>query len=144
MRVNGDMKSSEGGRELPIGDAAARFGLRPHVLRHWEDEGLLTPGRDAAGRRTFGEEDLVRIAMIMHGKQAGLGLERMRALLGARGAEERQHVLAEGLSGLRERIALLTRAAELLEKALACEHEDVVTCPHFRRVVADSVPGARS
>ncbi|MDA2815282.1 MerR family transcriptional regulator [Nocardiopsis sp. RSe5-2] len=137
------MKSNEGGRELPIGDAAARFGLRPHVLRHWEDEGLLTPGRDAAGRRVFGEEDLVRIAMILRGKEAGLGLDRMRAVLGARGGGERQRVLAEGLSELRERIAVLSQAAELLECALACEHDDVVTCPHFRRVVSESAGGLR-
>ncbi|WP_443137105.1 helix-turn-helix domain-containing protein [Kribbella sp. CCNWLW197] len=26
-----------------IGVLAARFGLATHVLRHWEDEGLLTP-----------------------------------------------------------------------------------------------------
>ncbi|MDA2804106.1 MerR family transcriptional regulator [Nocardiopsis suaedae] len=137
------MKASEGGRALPIGDAAARFGLRPHVLRHWEDEGLLAPGRDAAGRRVYGGEDLVRIAMILRGKEAGLGLDRMRAVLGAHGGGERQRVLAEGLSELRERIAVLNRAAELLEGALACEHDDVVTCPRFRRVIAESAEGVR-
>ncbi len=32
-----------------IGELAARFGLATHVLRHWEDVGLLTPSATPAG-----------------------------------------------------------------------------------------------
>ncbi|WXK67305.1 MerR family DNA-binding transcriptional regulator [Nonomuraea sp. N2-4H] len=28
---------------MAIGEVAARFGLAPHVLRHWEAMGLLSP-----------------------------------------------------------------------------------------------------
>ena len=64
-----------------IGEAAARFGLETHVLRYWEDEGLLRPGRDAAGRRRFDEGDSVRIAVILRNKAAGLSLEQIQVLL---------------------------------------------------------------
>ena len=59
----------------PIGEAAARFGLDTHVLRYWEDEGLLRPARDGAGRRLFAEDDVVRVAVILRNKAAGMSLD---------------------------------------------------------------------
>jgi hypothetical protein len=35
------------GLEYTIGELAARFGLATHVLRHWEDVGLLSPAAPA-------------------------------------------------------------------------------------------------
>jgi MerR family copper efflux transcriptional regulator len=48
MRVQVDLKST-----VAIGDLAARFGLATHVLRHWEEMGLLRPARTSAGRRRY-------------------------------------------------------------------------------------------
>jgi hypothetical protein len=62
------MKSSR----LSIGATAARFGLATHVLRHWEDLGLLHPERNSADRRLYGDDDLVRIAVILRSKAAGM------------------------------------------------------------------------
>ncbi len=45
-----------------VGDVAARFELPTNVLRHWESVGLLRPPRDSAGRRRYGEDEVVRIA----------------------------------------------------------------------------------
>lgn len=46
------MKSSD---HMPIGELAARFGRGTHVLRHWEDQGLLTPAERVNGRRYYDE-----------------------------------------------------------------------------------------
>ena len=70
------MKSS-----LSIGDAAARFALPTHVLRHWEDVGLLRPDRDTGDRRRYGDDDLVRIGVIVRSKAAGMSLEQIGVLL---------------------------------------------------------------
>ncbi|WP_228829630.1 MerR family transcriptional regulator [Nocardia beijingensis] len=58
------------GGDISIGELAARFGLATHVLRHWEDVGLLAPRRDGAGsapvsRRRRGErgDDIARQAV---------------------------------------------------------------------------------
>ncbi len=59
-----------------IGEAAVRFGLETHVLRHWESAGLLRPGRDGAGRRRYADADAVRIAVILRNKAAGLSSTR--------------------------------------------------------------------
>ncbi|MEU7915795.1 MerR family transcriptional regulator [Microbispora bryophytorum] len=59
--LNVDMKSSA---TIGIGEAAARFGLATHVLRHWESVGLLTPARVAGDRRRYGPGDLFRVAVL--------------------------------------------------------------------------------
>lgn len=47
------------GELLSVGEAAAAVGLTTHTLRWYEQEGLVAPvGRDGAGRRRYGEEDL--------------------------------------------------------------------------------------
>ena len=45
-----------------VGELAKRFGLETHVLRHWEDEGLLQPSRDTSGYRRYGPDDVTRVA----------------------------------------------------------------------------------
>ena len=75
------MKSSE--RRWSVGELAATFGLATHVLRHWEDVGLLRPERDAAGRRVYREKDLYRVAVIVRSKSAGMALEQVAVLLDA-------------------------------------------------------------
>jgi DNA-binding transcriptional MerR regulator len=74
------MKSSRG-RPWTIGELAERFDLPTHVLRHWEDMGLLAPARDSAGRRRYVEADLYRVAVILSSKAAGMSLEQVRNLV---------------------------------------------------------------
>ena len=60
-------KSLEGEQVEFVGEVAARFDLPTNVLRHWETVGLLRPPRDPAGRRRYGEDEVVRIAVIQRG-----------------------------------------------------------------------------
>jgi len=124
------MKSS-----LAIGDAAARFALPTHVLRHWESMGLLSPERAVGDRRRYGRADLERIAVILRAKDAGLGLGDIAVLLGA-DRRVRDEVLARNRDELRARIAAAEESLALVECALACDHDDVSACPHFRAMVA--------
>lgn len=124
----------------PIGDAAARFGLDTHVLRHWEDEGLLHPARDAAGRRRFGEDDIVRIAVILRNKAAGMSLEQIRVLLDEE-APDRHRVLEEHIAELDRRAADIAEARAMTEHALRCRSHDITQCPRFRSHVGDVLSG---
>ncbi|GAB2568640.1 MerR family transcriptional regulator [Paractinoplanes abujensis] len=121
--------------ELTIGALAERFGLAPHVLRHWEDEGLLTPSRTVGGRRVYGAGDETRVAEILMGKDAGFSLEDLRELFAAPDRERRRAVLREQLAQVRQRIARLTLSQTLLEHGLRCEHENYQECPRFRDMV---------
>ncbi|WP_044378922.1 MerR family transcriptional regulator [Streptomyces cyaneogriseus] len=134
------MKSTEqpgsSGAPLGIGAFAARFGLAPHALRHWESVGLLSPARDPAGRRRYGDADAVRVAVVLRGKAAGLSLNTLRALLGAGGARARRALLRGEAETLRHRIAAARTALALVECALECGHDELAACPHFRDALA--------
>ncbi|MEI5673514.1 MULTISPECIES: MerR family transcriptional regulator [Nocardioides] len=135
------MKSSREGTPWSVGDVAAKFGLATHVLRHWEDVGLLRPARDGAGRRRYGIDDLSRVATIVRSKDAGMGLDQIAVLLDA-DAPERHRVLQAHLDDLARRMAEMERSREMTEHALSCRAHDVATCPNFQRFVADLVEAA--
>lgn len=145
------VRRGRGDGALGIGAAAERFGLAPHVLRHWESMGLLAPGRDATGRRRYGAADLTRVAVVLRAKEAGLALDTIRTLAAADPAPRRD-VLRREAETLRARIAAARASLDLVEGALACDHEDFTRCPRYRRAVAEAprrrgrggtVPGGR-
>lgn len=125
---------------LSIGEAAARFGLDTHVLRHWEDVGLLTPARDSADRRRYVPDDLVRIAVIVRSKAAGMSLEQIAVMLDA-GAPERHRVLEEHIADLDRRMDEMRRSREMTQHALSCRAHDIATCPRFKAAVEDLLEG---
>ncbi len=133
------MKSSAPGEEFwTIGEMAARFGLETHVLRHWEDAGLLAPDRDGAGRRRYGGDDLVRIAVVLRSKAAGMTLEQISVMLDA-AAGDRHRVLEGHLADLQRRMAEMERSRAMTEHALRCRAHDIATCPRFKAAVEDLV-----
>ncbi|WP_223771626.1 MerR family transcriptional regulator [Streptomyces huiliensis] len=124
---------------LGIGGLAARFGLAPHVLRHWESVGLLRPVRDAGGRRRYGADDLARVATILILKEAGLGLSTIRSLSGTVDRAARREILRPAAEELRARIAAARASLGFIEGGLNCAHEDVTQCPNYRRLIAERV-----
>ena len=124
-----------------VGDISDRFGLATHVLRYWEDLGLLTPGRDSAGRRRYGRDDVVRVAVILRSKAAGMTLDQILVLLDA-GADSRREVLGAHVAALDHRMAEMARSREMTLHALDCRAHDVATCPQFRTWVEDIIDGA--
>ena len=73
-----------------VGEVAAKFDLPTNVLRHWESVGLLTPARDAAGRRRYGHDEVVRVAVIQRSKAAGMTLDQIGVMLDDGAAERHQ------------------------------------------------------
>jgi len=135
------MKSSRSAIDWSVGETASRFGLETHVLRHWEDVGLLLPARDGAGRRRYGQDDVVRIAVILRSKAAGMGLDQIAVLLDAE-APGRHQVLQDHIDDLDRRMAEMQVARHMAEHAYACRAHDVANCPRFREHVDDLVSGA--
>ena len=123
-----------------IGDAAARFGLDTHVLRHWEDAGLLLPARDDADRRRYADADLVRIAVILRNKAAGMSLDQIRVLLDE-DAPDRHRVLEEHVAELDRRADEIAQARAMTAHALRCRSHDITQCPRFRSHVEDVLEG---
>jgi MerR family copper efflux transcriptional regulator len=131
------MKSSR----LSIGATAARFGLATHVLRHWEDLGLLHPERSSADRRLYGDDDLVRIAVILRSKAAGMTLDQIALLLDDDHGPRRHAVLQEHLADLDRRMEEMRLSRAMTVHAFECEAHDITRCPHFRSMIADVLDG---
>lgn len=123
-----------------VGELAERVGVAPHVLRHWEDEGLLAPRRDSTGYRRYGKGDLVRVLTIQSSKVAGMNLDQIGALLDV-DAEGRAAVLEAHLVALSARSRELERSRMMTEHALGCRAHDVAQCPRFASYVEDLVDG---
>ncbi|WP_028653714.1 MerR family transcriptional regulator [Nocardioides halotolerans] len=134
------MKSS---LDWSIGETAERFGLETHVLRHWEDVGLLAPARDGAGRRRYGREDVVRVATVVRSKAAGMSLDQILVLLDAEAAD-RHEILEAHVADLDRRMEEMRRSREMTEHALRCRAHDIATCPRFSAIVEDLVSGQRA
>lgn len=131
---------SRAGTIWSIGEVASRFGLETHVLRYWEDVGLLAPDRDAAGRRRYREADITRVAVILRSKAAGMSLDQINALLDGE-APERHAVLEAHVRDLDQRMAEMVTSREMTLHALECRSHDIATCPRFEAAVADIVAG---
>ncbi|MEU2037115.1 MerR family transcriptional regulator [Nocardia niwae] len=128
------------GGDISIGELAARFGLATHVLRHWEDVGLLAPRRDGAGRRRYDDDDAETVAMILLGKQAGLALDELVALFAAASDRAaRRDLLRAHREKLVHRIARASAALETISHALDCTAGDFRECPHFQAKVAGAL-----
>lgn len=134
------MKSSRSDIRWSVGQLAERFDLETHVLRHWEDKGLLRPARDSGGRRVYGEDDAYRVATILASKASGMSLDQIRTLVDAT-TDGRREALRAHLAELDQRQADLERSRHLTQHALECRAHDITTCPGFQAHVADIVEG---
>jgi DNA-binding transcriptional MerR regulator len=64
-----------------IGELAAATGLTVRALRHYEDVGLLAPGRSEAGQRLYTDADVRRLYRIVAMRRLGVPLPDIAACL---------------------------------------------------------------
>lgn len=57
---------------LRIGELATRIGTSPRSLRHYEQQGLLSPPRDVNGYRVYDATDVIRAGNIKDLLEVGL------------------------------------------------------------------------
>ena len=122
------MKSSP---PYTIGEVAEHFGLATHVLRHWEDMGLLEPAERVNGRRRYDAANHARITMILRGKQIGLSLAQIGEMVSTPHSAHRA-ILKRHREDLDAQIARIEAARELIDHALSCDHEDPSQCLSFQ------------
>lgn len=66
---------------LNASEAAGRLGVSIKALRLYEQHGLVSPGRTAAGYRVYGPDDMVRAAEIVALRSLGLSLAQVERVL---------------------------------------------------------------
>ncbi|MGC4932221.1 MerR family transcriptional regulator [Gordonia sp. DT30] len=111
-----------------IGEAAAAIGVQTHVLRHWEDVGVLVPARTATGQRIYDDESITRARIIRRCQHAGLSLAQIRALAPST-TGERVAIINEQRAAIQNTIAQLRRTDEFLGHVTQCRHPLVDQCP---------------
>lgn len=136
MLVNVNMKSTD---SMRIGELAEQFALAPHVLRHWETMGLLTPATRVNGRRRYTRDHSIRVMTIIRAKAAGMSLEQIREILSVSGQAERQALLQRHHLALQRRLQEISASKTLIEHLMQCSADDFTQCPDYRRVVETGV-----
>ena len=66
---------------MHIGEFAKRSGISERMLRYYENRGVLTPRRSAAGYRQYSEADLRQATLVRQLNEAGLKLDSVALLL---------------------------------------------------------------
>ena len=101
-----------------ITDLAQEFGVTTRTIRHYEDEGLLSPRREGMNR-LFGNRDRVRLKLALRGKRLGFSLAEIRELFDLYDlARDEKRQLQEFLTKLERRRALLEQQREDIEVML--------------------------
>lgn len=117
---------TENGRR--IGDAAATLAVATHVLRHWEDVGLLRPRRLSSGHRAYDDQTIGQARMIQICQRAGLSLAEIKELgIGDRG--DRIALIDSKRAQIAEQVSSLRLADKFLAHIAHCEHSVISECP---------------
>ncbi|MCT2590298.1 MerR family transcriptional regulator [Streptomyces sp. N2-109] len=121
---------------MRIGEFAERVGVSPRSLRYYEQQGLLSPSRDANGHREYEEAALDRVRNIKDLLVAGLTTDDVLLYLSAGCLEHRLtdsprcaaevETAQRRLAGLEDRIARLQQVRDRLVQHCAELEEAVV------------------
>jgi len=120
---------------MNIGEAAAASGLPAKTIRYYEDIGLIRPRRDTNGYRTFGGDEVHRLAFLNRARGLGFSIEDCRALLGlyddaGRASEDVRRLAASHLDRIDARIAeLQALRATMAGLVAACAGDGRPDCP---------------
>lgn len=146
MKSSPDMQSASEatGDELTIGQLGARFGLATHVLRHWEDAGLIEPAERVNGRRRYRPWHVSRVATILLSKEAGFRLDQIKAILDAPNGPARKQLLRRHRDELDRRLAAIEASRQIVQHGIDCPAEDFTRCPNFLRIVEEMAAGGPS
>ena len=101
-----------------ITELAKEFSVTTRTIRHYEDEGLLSPRREGLNR-LFSNRDRVRLKLTLRGKRLGFTLAEIRELFDLYDlARDEKRQLQEFLAKLERRRALLEQQREDIEVML--------------------------
>jgi phosphoribosylaminoimidazole-succinocarboxamide synthase len=95
-----------------VGELAEQAGVSVRTLHHYDEIGLLTPTRSAAGHRRYTESDLARLTQIVALRSVGLSLGEIERCLDS--GEALAATLTRQLHDLDERVAQTTALRDRL------------------------------
>jgi MerR family copper efflux transcriptional regulator len=122
---------------MRIGEAAQKLGCSTHLLRHWEDVGVLVPNRTASGHRDYREHHLDTAKLIHLCQHAGLSLDEITHLM-SQNRDTQAELISAKRAALTTRIETLISAEHFLQHIGECVHPVVSDCPECRSFASTS------
>jgi DNA-binding transcriptional MerR regulator len=101
-----------------IGNLARQTGVPARMLRYYEEQGLLSPERDASGYRSYVAADVDRVRQIRGLLDAGLPTEIIRRILPFLDDPSQIHLPPQCLTG--ELASQLTGEVARLQQRIDC------------------------
>jgi MerR family transcriptional regulator, redox-sensitive transcriptional activator SoxR len=130
----GKLDPSQYGRELTVGEVAARSGVAVSAIHFYETKGLIKSRRNQGNQRRYPREVLRRVAVIKVAQRIGISLASIREALQAL-PEGRTPTIADWnkLSArwkaeLDDRIDKLTRLRDQLDSCIGCGCLSIEAC----------------
>ena len=99
-------------------EAARRLGVSAKALRLYEQRGLITPARTAAGWRAYGPDEMARVAEIAALRELGLSLSQVARVLEG-DSESLEPALAAHQAALEGRVHQLVGAVDKIRRLRA-------------------------
>lgn len=101
-----------------ITEVAKEFGITTRAIRFYEDQGLLTPGREGRNR-VYSNRDRVRLKLTLRGKRLGFSLSQIKELFDLYDSARDERVqISQLLEILAQRRAQLEQQREDIEAVL--------------------------
>jgi len=139
------------GRQLTVGEVAARSGVAVSALHFYETKGLIRSQRTAGNQRRYPRSVLRRVAVIKVAQRVGIPLAEIREALSTLpedetpNTEDWRRLSTHWRGDLDDRIRRLTRLRDLLDLCIGCGCLSVGACPlrNPDDVLAGQGPGPR-
>jgi len=128
-------KTDPVGKQLSVGQLAARSGVTVTALHFYETKGLITSQRNAGNQRRYAREMLRRVALIKVAQRLGIPLANIHAALQTLPenrtptAADWDKLSAQWKTELDDRIARLTELRDQLTGCIGCGCLSMQACP---------------
>ncbi|MBI3530447.1 MAG: redox-sensitive transcriptional activator SoxR [Betaproteobacteria bacterium] len=130
----GNIDPSDYGKELTVGEVAARSGVAVSALHFYESKGLIKSSRNQGNQRRYRREVLRRVAVIKVAQRVGIPLASIREALMT--LPERRTPTAADWSKLSvrwkaeldDRITKLTQLRDQLNECIGCGCLSIEIC----------------
>jgi Cu(I)-responsive transcriptional regulator len=115
---------------MNIGEAAARSGVSPKMVRHYESLGLLAKvSRSDSGYRQYGDAEVHTLRFIKRARELGFSMEDIAELVSLwqnrrRASASVRRIASEHAQSLAERIAAMQAMQRTLEHLIHCCNGD--------------------
>ena len=116
---------------MTIGEISRRSGVPASAIRYYERIGLLPKPARLSGRRSFGEDALLRLAIVSAAAETGFTLAEIKQLVNGSGRKWREAVTGK-IAELDQAVRRTKAMQQLLREALECGCFDGEPCARVK------------